>query len=148
MASERPFSDPISVGVAGAGLLAIAAASFASGLSHQLRAPPAETVTAQVVVMPARPDLGPPPSASLAYLDAIAPPAPAPKPAAQPHRHVRAPMAEPDTVGSPLDIAPAAAAGAATAQGVDAAATSATASAPAPAPPSPAPPQPAPSPTY
>jgi hypothetical protein len=53
MASERPFSGPVSVGLAAAVLAVIAAFSFYTGFTHQLRtASPARNLReAQVVVM-------------------------------------------------------------------------------------------------
>lgn len=98
-ARPRPFTGPISVTLAALTLLALAAASFTSGLTRQMRLP-RPVNTAQVVVMP--PKEAPPPGAvgALAYTAPIETPAPV-----KPRRHP--PPAAAETPPTPPSEAPA-----------------------------------------
>ena len=131
MDAPRPFTDPISVSLAGLALLALATGSFTNALTRKLNLPrPVEG--AAVVVLP--PSDAPPPSPipALASLEAAEP---APKPRARP----RPPRAELEPMPTPLQIAPAPSpATAAPEIAEDAAATGATQSEPL-APPAPPP---------
>lgn len=87
-APPRPLTSPAVVGCAAVGLLAVAAASFTSGLTRQLRLP-RPVNTARVVVMP--PKEAPAPVDVFAYMAPVAPP-----PVAVPARSRRHPPPAPD----------------------------------------------------
>jgi hypothetical protein len=86
MPPARPFTGPISVRLAGAALLALAAASFTSSLSHQLRQPRPDNSATVVVIEPREPRL------SSAY-DVLASPGPAGPGAPNARPHARPPPA-------------------------------------------------------
>jgi hypothetical protein len=112
MPPTRPFTDPTSVSLAGIALLILAAASFTSSLSHQLRQPRPDDSATVVVVEPkdarlssaydvlvnpeparpgapnVRPHAQPAPAARAA--DALGPPADAPEIAASAADHATA----------------------------------------------------------
>jgi hypothetical protein len=81
MDTPRPFSGPISVSLAALTLLALAVASFTSGLTRQMRLP-RPVNTAQVVVMPRKEAPPPIPIGALAYTAPAELPAPV-----KPRRH-------------------------------------------------------------
>jgi translation initiation factor IF-2 len=132
MNPDRPFSGPVSVSVAGLSLLAIAAWSFTSGLTRELRLTRSGS-SAQVATIqppkpvPAAPRISPPPAASapdeLAEA-ADAPQEPAPAPAHRAHRHEIPvlPALPPLTAEAAQEASPPPTAPAATSDGTDAAA--------------------------
>jgi hypothetical protein len=114
MNPARPFSGPISVSVAGLTLLALSAASFTSGLSHQMRAPRPNTSAKVVVITPA------PAPTPIVFAPATQgePAAPA---VAAPHRRLRPPTT-PEVEPTPTSAPPVVAAIAAPEAAIDAAA--------------------------
>jgi hypothetical protein len=99
MDTSRPFSGPISVTLAALTLLALAAASFTSGLTRQMRLP-RPVNTAQVVVMPPKATPPPTPIGALAYTAPAELPAPV-----KPRRHT--PPAATETPPTPPSETPA-----------------------------------------
>ena len=84
--TPRPLTSPAAVSFAAVALLAVAAASFTSALTRQLRLP-RPVNTAKVVVMPPKEAPPPGPFGAFAYM---APVAPTPtEPATKPHLRVR-----------------------------------------------------------
>jgi hypothetical protein len=124
MNPDRPFSGPVSVTLAGLTLLGVAAWSFASGLSHEMRVPRGEATLAKVVVLPPKAPPVPAAADALAYLSQPAAPSPAPAaPARRPRRRPAPPeivVPAPPPLTAPGALAQAPDAGA---SGVDAAAT-------------------------
>ena len=108
MNMERPFSGPISLTLAGLMLAAIAAWSFASGLSHALRQPRADATTAQVVLLSPTPQPDAPQAASLADMAAAGQQSPPPPPRHRPQAQTKPPIA-PEPTPAPPPQAPAAA---------------------------------------
>ena len=99
MESPRPFTDPLTVGLAGVTLLALAAGSFTNALAHKLNLPSA-VEGAEVVVLPPSDAPPPLPVPALANLETAAP---APKPKAEPQP---APAAEPEPRPATPQIVP------------------------------------------
>ena len=105
--TARPFTGPASVSLAALTLVALAAASFTSGLTRQLRQP-RPVNTAKVVIMAPKET---PQTAAVGALAYMAPVTPPPVHVPKPRRHVRAPADEtpPTTLtGPPTDEARAA----------------------------------------
>lgn len=109
--TPRPFTSPAAVTFAAFALIAVAAASFTSSLTRQLRLPrPVDT--AKVVVMPPQEAPQPGPSGALAYMAPVTPPPATPPKPRRPARAVpdEVPPAAPiETVtvarAAPLDAA-------------------------------------------
>lgn len=114
--TARPFTGPASVSLAALTLVALAAASFTSGLTRQLRQP-RPVNTAKVVVMAPKET---PVAGSIGALAYMAPVAPPPVHVPKPRRHVRPSVDE--TPPTPLTGPPSDAARAAPLSAADAAA--------------------------
>lgn len=126
--TARPFTGPASVSLAALTLVLLAAASFTSGLTRQLRQPRPDN-TAKVVVMSPKEAPQSAPVTTLAYM---APVTATPEHVPKPRRHIRPPVDEtpPTTLTGP----PSAEARAAPLNAADAAAVAPVETPPAPAP--------------
>jgi hypothetical protein len=134
MNPDRPFSGPVSVSVAGLSLLAIAAWSFTSGLTRELRLTRSGS-SAQVATIqppkptPAAPRISPPPAVAAPAPDELAeaadaPQEPAPAPAHRTRHHdiPVLPALPPLTAEAAQEASPPPTTPAATSDGTDAAA--------------------------
>jgi len=133
MEARRPFTDPISVSLAGLAILALALASFATGLVRTLQLPRA-VETANVVVMPPSDAPPPLPRPALAQLEPALAPKPRPK-LAPPTEPTEAAPEPPQFAAPPPSLPPAPMSPSTAEVADDAAATGLTTATPAQPPP-------------